>query len=145
MGSCPKMFLIKKVNSLVEKLPAFDMQGMPRSRYFEQLGIPKIFGKKNRIRRRNQNVLRPGYDQRRVVDFSQCVRTVEFIDCHKLSMKCVLRLKGRQKLQAVVFFYHFRAFGPEFLTKKQGSVFAEDFLAAEPRIVYEERYCFRRG
>src|SRR5208283_1689856 len=139
------MLLIKKVNGLIEKLPALDMQGMPRSRDFEQLGVPKIFSKKNRICRRNQNVLRPCYDQRRVADLSQCVRTVELIDCHELSLKCVLRLRGRQKLQSVVFFYQFRVFGPEFLTKKQGRVFSKDFLAVKPRIVYEERYCFGRG
>ncbi len=75
----------------------------------------------------------------------QGVRAVEQINCRQLSLKCVLRLKGRQKLHAVVFFYHFGVFCPESLAEKQGRLFPQDFLAAEPRIVHEERDRFRRG
>ena len=39
------MFLIKTVSSPVEKIPAFDMQGMPRPGYFDQLGVWKVPGK----------------------------------------------------------------------------------------------------
>ncbi|MGA2400662.1 MAG: hypothetical protein ABSG91_03015, partial [Syntrophobacteraceae bacterium] len=94
------MFLIKMVSNLVEKMPAFDMQGMPGSGYFDQLGVRKLPGKISRICRRNQNVLRAGYDERRVVDFSEGIRAVEPVDCHQLSLKCILRLKERQKLHA---------------------------------------------
>jgi len=39
------MFLIEMMDGLVEKIPAFNMQRMPGSRYLNQLGIRKTSDK----------------------------------------------------------------------------------------------------
>ena len=71
------MFPIEIMGRPVEKIPAFDMQSMPRAWDFDQLRIGKPSRKIGCIGRRHQDVLRTGNDERRRRDVAQGVCAVE--------------------------------------------------------------------